>query len=155
MQYLKYRETADQRAVVEQALQARRQAFAQAGELLEAQSADVAAATLQTQIAGLIGSNQGQMQMAQRVEDAAARVKGNVAVAFSFATSNAGLTGLLDQINGLKPTVLVRSLAVRANPLPTNTSTSPGEPASGPFDDEPILTVDMQVMGFVAPKETR
>lgn len=150
VQLAKYRATVAQLQSVDQALQSHRTSLAQAGIVFEALSPDVAAANLQNLVSSLIASQHGQMQTAQRLQDVSGLGSNAVAVALSFAISNAGLAAVLDQINTLKPTLVVRALTIRTNEQLPSASPEPAIATEGPFEDEPVLTVDLEITAFVS-----
>ncbi|CAA2142192.1 type II secretion system protein GspM [Hyphomicrobium sp. ghe19] len=148
--YERYRWTASQREAVEAQGRAQHQAVLAGGFYFEEQSLEIAAAKLQNSATEIVRNNQGQVQVAQRLASQAEDRPPSVAIAVSFSVSNKGLTQLLSQIRNAKPAILIDSLAIRSNLQPSAQRNAGDAPAQGPFEDDLILNVDMQVKAFVS-----
>lgn len=147
--YDRYRVTAGRLDAVEEQRQAQRKTIANGGFYFQEQSLDIAAAKLQNLATEIIRTNQGQVQVAQRQAPQAEQKPSSVAISVSFSASNMGLTRILNQIHSARPAILINSLAIRSNLQPSAQQKADAT-AKGPFEDDLILNIDMQVQAFVS-----
>lgn len=145
----RFRRSASQLPALEKQSEALKKSFAESGLAFSDEGVDLAAARLQNLVSEIVKAHRGEMRMVQRKDvHSSSESPGRVGISASFAASNVGMVAILTQLEQLRPvlsfdSVSIRSLLPSAPPL-----SSDGSP-TGPFEDDLILNLDLEVSAFL------